>query len=161
MFMAPIIRRIYQQVQSHNRCKRRSPTQKYSIIPNNTFTPIVTGQSPGNPGEHSCEDEEDEEALSDDEHSRALEDQMRTMNDDLTALKNLKASKDKKKPKKEKPPHLSTSKPSKPKPLEKRKEIVNADVSEDDFLTFDQKKGLKELFEFDDNDVPICENCVK
>ncbi len=73
----------------------------------------------------------------------ALENQMRTMNDDLTALKNLKASKDKKKPS----PRPSTSKPSKPKPLPSqkngKKSGKKAGVSENDFLTFDQKKGLK------------------
>ncbi len=52
----------------------------------------------------------------------APEDQMRTVNEDLTALKNLKASMDKKKPKKEKSsPRPLTSKPSKPKPLSHRR----------------------------------------
>ncbi|KAK0465342.1 uncharacterized protein EV420DRAFT_1262326, partial [Desarmillaria tabescens] len=100
------------------------------------------------------EEEEDEEDLSDDEHSRAiaaLEDQMRTMNDNLTALKNLKANKDKKKPKKEKPPHPSTSKPSKPKSLPPqkngKKSGKKAGVAENDFLTFDQKKDLSEAIQ--------------
>ncbi len=123
------------------------------------------------------EDEENKEALSDDEHSRmfllptiasdaylgaiaALEDQIRTMNDDLTALKNLKASKDKKKLKKEKSsPRPLMSKPSKPKPLSPqkngKKSGKKAGVSENDLFTFDQKRGLKGLFGFDDSDVPI------
>ncbi len=89
----------------------------------------------------------------------ALEDQMRTMNDDLTALKNLKASMDKKKPKKEKSsPRPLTSKPSKPKSLSPQKNGKKSGkktgVSENDFFTFDQKKGLEGLFGFDDNDVP-------
>ncbi|KAG7450287.1 Bromodomain-containing protein, partial [Guyanagaster necrorhizus] len=112
------------------------------------------------------DDEEDEEDISDDEHSRmflahpitydlgaiaVLEDQMRAMNDNLTALKNLKANKDKKKPKKEKPPHPSTSKPSKPKPLPPpkngKKSGKKAGVAENDFLTFDQKKDLSEAIQ--------------
>ncbi|KAK0473198.1 hypothetical protein IW261DRAFT_1423737 [Armillaria novae-zelandiae] len=102
------------------------------------------------------EEEDDEEDPSDDEHSQlgaiaALEDQMRTMNDNLTALKNLKANKDKKKPKKEKPPHPSTSKPSKPKPLPPqkngKKSAKKAGVAENDFLTFDQKKDLSEAIQ--------------
>ncbi len=67
-------------------------------------------------------------------------------------------SKDKKS-KKEKPPHLSTSKSSKPRSLPPQKNGKKlgkqTDVTENDFLTFGQKKGLEELFGFDDNDVSI------
>ncbi|KAK0242180.1 hypothetical protein EDD85DRAFT_946326 [Armillaria nabsnona] len=56
----------------------------------------------------------------------ALEDQMRTMNDYLTALKNLKASKDKKKPKKETPIDVQTQQAQATRKMERNRERKQA-----------------------------------
>ena len=75
-----------------------------------------------------------------------MESQIKVMNDNLAALKSGKAAKEKKKKekKKEKAPVASSSKagPKQPKALSKKKTKKN--ITDDDILSFEQKKDLSE-----------------
>jgi hypothetical protein len=97
------------------------------------------------------EDEEEEEEEDDEERQRtiaALETQMESMKNHLSALKGAKPVKEikKKKEKREKPPVASTSKPVQPKvpkPVAKKKSKKAANI-DDDALSFEQKKDLSD-----------------
>jgi bromodomain-containing factor 1 len=75
-----------------------------------------------------------------------MESQIKVMNDNLAALKSGKLAKEKKKKekKKEKAPVASTSKaaPKQPKGPSKKKSKKN--ITDDDILSFEQKKDLSE-----------------
>ncbi|PPQ76174.1 hypothetical protein CVT26_009351 [Gymnopilus dilepis] len=94
-------------------------------------------------------EEEDEEDDSEEERRRAIaemESQIEAMKNNIENLKSAKtAKKEKKKEKKEKPPVASTSKapPKQPK-TNSKKRPNKKNVTDDDVLTFEQKKDLSE-----------------
>ncbi|KAF9480452.1 Bromodomain-containing protein [Pholiota conissans] len=96
------------------------------------------------------EDEEEEEEDSDEERRRTIammESQIETMKNNIESLKGSKLAKEKKKEKKkEKAPVASTSKPppkAQPKAPSTKKKTKKT-VTDDDVLTFEQKKDLSE-----------------
>ncbi|KAF8168327.1 hypothetical protein B0H34DRAFT_670517 [Crassisporium funariophilum] len=99
-----------------------------------------------------AEDEDEDEESDDEQHQpfagaiSAMEMQIRTMNEDLLALKNAKLPKEKKKKekKKEKAPVASTSKPSAKQPKAPSKKKLKKNITDEDVLTFEQKKDLSE-----------------
>ncbi|KAF8895045.1 Bromodomain-containing protein [Gymnopilus junonius] len=98
---------------------------------------------------HEASDEEEDEDDSDEERRRAIaemESQIEAMKNNIENLKSAKTTKEKKKKeKKEKPPVASTSKapPKQPKATSKKKQTKKA-ITDDDVLTFEQKKDLSE-----------------
>ncbi|KAG7099447.1 hypothetical protein E1B28_001298 [Marasmius oreades] len=95
----------------------------------------------------SEDEEEEEEETSQDERDRAIammEQQIETINRNISALKG-KTKEKKKEKKKEKPPIASTSKaaPKPPKASSSKKKAKKA-IADDDVLSFEQKKDLSE-----------------
>lgn len=102
--------------------------------------------------EASEEEEEEEEEESEEEHQpfagaiSLMENQIKVMHENLAALKNAKLPKDKKKKdkKKEKAPVASTSKAAVKQPKGSSKKKGKKNITDDDILTFEQKKDLAE-----------------
>ncbi|PPQ90468.1 hypothetical protein CVT25_014986 [Psilocybe cyanescens] len=96
----------------------------------------------------ASDDEEEDEEDSDEERRRAIammESQIETMKNNIESLKTAKAPKEKKKEKKkEKAPVASTSKPPPKQPKAPSKKKTKKNVTDDDVLTFEQKKDLSE-----------------
>ncbi|KAL0575026.1 transcription initiation at TATA-containing promoter protein [Marasmius crinis-equi] len=100
------------------------------------------------PSQASDDEEEEEEETSQDERDRAIvmmEQQIESMQRNISALKG-KTKEKKKKEKKEKPPVPSTSKapPKPPKATSSKGKKPKAKVADDDVLSFEQKKDLSE-----------------
>ncbi|KAI0067882.1 Bromodomain-containing protein [Artomyces pyxidatus] len=100
------------------------------------------------------EDEEEEEESDDDTRAAilAMESQIETMRNSLVALKQNKTEKKKKQPKKKDlpPPVASSSKPPKKesKTAPKKKTVgKKAQITDDDVLSFEQKKDLSEAIQ--------------
>lgn len=74
-----------------------------------------------------------------------MENQIKAMHENLAALKNAKLPKEKKKKEKKRAPVASTSKaaPTKP-PKSNLKKKTKKNITDDDILTFEQKKDLSE-----------------
>lgn len=121
--------------------------------------------------EASEEEEEEEEDESEEDHQRTwlltllqlppyamgslialagaislMESQIKVMNENLAALKSAKMPKEKKKKekKKEKAPVASTSKAAPKQPKAPSKKKAKKNITDDDILTFEQKKDLSE-----------------
>ena len=75
-----------------------------------------------------------------------MESQIKAMNENLAALKNAKLPKEKKKKekKKEKAPVASTSKAAPKQPKAPSKKKAKKNITDDDILSFEQKKDLSE-----------------
>lgn len=75
-----------------------------------------------------------------------MESQIETMRNNIESLKTAKAPKEKKKKaeKKEKAPVASTSKPPPKQPKAPSKKKAKKNITDDDVLTFEQKKDLSE-----------------
>ncbi|KAF9270448.1 Bromodomain-containing protein [Marasmius fiardii PR-910] len=106
------------------------------------------GLPPLHPRAASDDEEEEEEETSQDERDRAIammEQQIETINRNISALRG-KSKEKKKEKKKEKPPVASTSKavPKPPKATSSSKKKTKKPIADDDVLSFEQKKDLSE-----------------